>query len=157
MNNFSINPNFQFQGFDNSITDFNKTFSQSLNDANKNFDEVFNSMSPANNAQMSQTPLTAGIQEFQGIDTIAQSKVENLNPTAKMASDIGKGISDSLQELNTVQRNAESDFETFAAGGDISVHEVMISAQKSNLAMQMAIQLRNQALSAYNEFKSMTV
>ncbi len=151
MNNFSINPNFQSQNFDNSITDFNKTFSKSLSDTNKNFEEVFNSIS------QNPKPLEGGIQEFQGIDTISKGKVENLNPTAKMASDIGQGLSNGLDGLNEIQRSAEADFETFAAGGDISVHEVMISAQKSNLAMQMAIQLRNQALSAYNEFKSMTV
>ena len=48
-------------------------------------------------------------------------------------------------------------FETFATGGDISVHEVMIASQKSGLAMQMAIQLRNQMINAYNEFKNMSV
>ena len=47
--------------------------------------------------------------------------------------------------------------ETFAAGGDISVHEVMIATQKSTLAMQMAIQLRNQMINAYTEFKNLRV
>ena len=55
------------------------------------------------------------------------------------------------------QRQSEKDIETFASGGDISVHQVMISAQKSALAMQMAIQLRNQMLNAYNEFKNMNI
>ena len=60
-------------------------------------------------------------------------------------------------DLNTVQKQAETDFETFASGGDISVHDVMISAQKSSLSMQMAIQLRNRVLNAYNELKSISI
>lgn len=147
MNNFSINPSFNFGGFDNSITDYNKNFSQSLNDANKSFDEIFNSMG--------QKPLEAGVQAVDNFGAVQSAK--ELSPTAKMASDIGKGFSNSINELNTVQKSAETDFETFAAGGDISVHEVMISAQKSNLSMQMAIQLRNQMLNAYNEFKNMQI
>ena len=55
------------------------------------------------------------------------------------------------------EKEAETAFETFASGGDISVHEVMIASQKSGLAMQMAIQLRNQMLNAYNEFKGMSI
>jgi len=149
MNNFSINPNVSLNGFQNSITDYNKAFSGSLNEADKSFEEIFNSIGDKNNN--TSAPLEAGI----AVDN--NEAVKNLSPTAKMANDIAKGFSNSLNELNEVQRTAETDFETFASGGDISVHEVMISAQKSNLSMQMAIQLRNQMISAYNEFKNMAI
>lgn len=138
---FSINPNFQSNGFNNIIEDFNKSFSSEIkNDYNKNseFENIFNSIS--DNPNENQTKI-----------------VQNNSDVAKLALDIQNGFSNSLNDLNTVQRQAESDFETFASGVDISVHEVMISAQKSNLAMQMAIQLRNQVLNAYNEFKNMSV
>lgn len=148
MNNFSINPNINLNGFQNSIGDYNKAFSGSLNEANKSFEEIFNSVGDKNNNN-NIAPLEAGI--------ALDAPVNNLSPTAKMAQDIGKGFSNSLNELNQVQRTAETDFETFASGGDISVHEVMISAQKSNLSMQMAIQLRNQMINAYNEFKNMAI
>lgn len=145
MNNFSINPNINLSGFQNTISDYNKAFSGSLDSANKSFEEIFNAVGEKNN---SNAPLEAGI----SIDA-----PKNLSPTAKMANDIGKSFSNSINELNQVQRAAETDFETFASGGDISVHEVMISAQKSNLSMQMAIQLRNQMINAYNEFKNMAI
>ena len=62
-----------------------------------------------------------------------------------------------INELNAINKQSEDDLETFASGGDISVHDVMISAEKSSLAMGMAIQLRNQAVNAYNEFKNMSM
>jgi flagellar hook-basal body complex protein FliE len=155
--NFSINPNFKMGQFDNSINEFNKTFSNSLNQADatfggQSFDEVFNAVS-----QKQINPLQAGTQMNVGMDSIAASKIENLSPTEKMAQNIGQGFSKSLNDLNKITKQAETDLETFASGGDISVHDVMISAQKSGLAMQMALQLRNQMLNAYNEFKNMSI
>ncbi len=140
MNNFSINTNI-LNGFENSISNYNKVFQESKDNINKNFDEIFNSMN--------ETPIKGGIE--------VSNNQNQISDVAKMAQDIKTGFSNSIEELNQVQRGAEADFETFASGGDISVHEVMISAQKSNLAMQMAIQLRNQMLNAYNEFKNMSI
>ena len=74
-----------------------------------------------------------------------------------LADDIGKGFSNALSNVSNLNRKADDDIETFASGGDISVHDVMISSQKAGLAMQMAIQLRSQMLNAYNEFKNMSI
>ena len=158
MNNFNINTTFKMDNFANSINEYNKTFSDSLNQSNKafengnEFDKIFNSM-----AQNSTQTLQGSVAHYVGLDSINSQKIENLSPTAKMAQDIGKGFSQGIKNLSGVEKQAEPDFETFASGGDISVHDVMISAQKSNLAMQMAIQLRNQMLNAYNDFKNMSI
>ncbi len=154
MSDFEINPNFNMNGFDNSINEFNKSFSNSINSTNEalksnlSFDEVFNSINENKN-QKQQNPKI----ELK----LGENSNKQLSPTAKLASDIGKSFSGGITELNTVERQSEKDIETFASGGDISIHQVMISAQKSQLAMQMAIQLRNQMLNAYNEFKNMSV
>ena len=101
--------------------------------------------------------LKGSVEMFLGADAINAQKVENLSDTARMARDIGRGFSDGVTNLSGVQKEAEDAMETFAAGGDISVHEVMIATQKSTLAMQMAIQLRNQMINAYTEFKNLRV
>ena len=156
--NFSINPNFQMNNFDNSIQDFNKVFSNSVDKTNDSlssmseFDKIFNDMSNS-----SAKPIKAGVEHFIGLDSINAQKIDNLSDSARMAHDIKSGFSNALNDLNAVGKKAEEDFETFATGGDISVHDVMISAQKSSLAMQMAIQLRNQMLNAYNELKNLSI
>ena len=160
-NSFNINTSFNNIGFDNSIDEFNKVFSNGINQSNsafengQNFSDIFNSMTTNQTSMMN--PVQLGAQYNIGLDTINAQKIENLSPSAKVAKDIGQGFSKSLNELSSIEKKAEQDFETFAAGGDISVHDVMISSQKSNLAMQMAIQLRNQMLNAYNEFKNMSI
>ncbi len=144
--NFNINPNispnFKLNSFENSIQEFNKIFQNSINNVNSNiqgsksFDEIFN------DEEMLSGTVT---------------KTQNISPSAKMASDIKNGFLDGINQLNETQKSAQDAFETFASGGDISVHEVMIQSQKSNLAMQMAIQLRNQMINAYQEFKNLSI
>ena len=158
MSNFSINTNFQMGNFNNSINEFNKVFNDSIKDTNKAFSNSDNNFAEVFDSVASQKPIEAGIQYQQiGADTINSQKVENLSPVAQMASDIGKGLKNSVQELNHTQKDAETKAEIFAAGGDISVHDVMIAARKSSVAMQMAIQLRNQIVTAYNELRNITV
>ena len=156
--NFEINTNI------GSIENYNKSFNNNLKNFDKqiedasDFNEVFSAMT-SNAPKNTKEPqkLKGSVEMFLGADAINAQKVENLSDTARMARDIGRGFSDGVTNLSGVQNEAEDAMETFAAGGDISVHEVMIATQKSTLAMQMAIQLRNQMINAYTEFKNLRV
>ena len=156
--NFEINTNI------GSIENYNKSFNNNLKNFDKqiedasDFNEVFSAMT-SNAPKNTKEPqkLKGSVEMFFGADAINAQKVENLSDTARMARDIGRGFSDGVTNLSGVQKEAEDAMETFAAGGDISVHEVMIATQKSTLAMQMAIQLRNQMINAYTEFKNLRV
>ena len=156
--NFEINTNIS------SIDNFNKSFDKSIKNFDKqiddasDFNEVFNSLTssePKNTKEPQK--LKGSVEMFLGADAINAQKVENLSETALMARDIGQGFSNGISNLSATQKTAEDAMETFAAGGDISVHEVMIASQKSTLAMQMAIQLRNQMINTYSEFKNLRV
>ncbi len=145
----------------NTIGEFNKIFNQNLNAINskfdavpaeKSFEDVFNQTHSRPNHKIS-----GSVNMNVGVDAINAQKVEDLSDTARMARDISNGFSGGINNLNKAQQEAEDAFETLASGGDISVHDVMIASQKSSLSMQMAIQLRNQMINAYNEFKNIRV
>jgi len=152
-NDFFINTAVQMGNFNNSINEFNKAFAKSNQNAvnqtadETNFNEIFNSIS--------KNPLQ-GTAQYNELDMKVNS-ANNISPLQKTANTIGEGLIHSLEELSAINKQAEDNFETFASGGDISVHDVMISSQKSSLAMAMAIQLRNQALNTYNELKNMSI
>jgi len=158
MSNFDINPNFSLNGFDNSINDFNKILSNAKSNADKSLNEISTGFNDALNFVQTnnKTNLPKEADPFIGLDAINAQKIE-MSPSAKMASDIGTSLKSGLENLSAAEKKADDDFETFASGGDISVHEGMISAQKSQLALQMALQLRSQIISAYQEFKNMSV
>ncbi len=84
-------------------------------------------------------------------------KILSNEGAGKVANDFKSTLSNSLNELNSTQRNAENAIETFATGGDIDVHSVMIASQKASLSMSMAMQLRNKAIQAYQEIYKMGV
>lgn len=145
----------------NSLQEFNNIFQHDVNQVSASleeqaeFERVFNEAYERQNQAQDKLSMRTNIDVR--IDTINANKIENLSDSSRMMNAFGDSIKGSIQSLNQAQRNAEHAVETLASGGDISIHEVMIAQEKSSLAMQMAIQLRNQALNMYNEFKSMNI
>lgn len=170
--------NTNITGFDNSIKNYNQIFQKEMDAFNVNFDNkgmvdfdnVLNSEITARKAMPQGPIINSGIRmdvglENMGIEPISQadgsnsadSKRHNMSDVEKTADIIGKGFSNGLNSVNDAQHAAYNAAETFAAGGDISVHEVMLASQKANLTMQMALQLRNRMLNAYSEINNVRV
>ena len=147
------------------ISSYNKLLENSLENVNSaintgesvsEFDGILNNQMANMQNQISMSnPINTGITmnvnnipDLQGASVIEGS---DGSITSNMTNDIGKAFAKSINSLNEKQIQAESAVETLASGGDISVHDVMIASEKANLSMQMALQLRNKILSAYNE------
>jgi flagellar hook-basal body complex protein FliE len=75
----------------------------------------------------------------------------------KLYKSFESALSDGVKKLNSAERTAESNIETFATGGNIDIHTVMLSAEKANLSMQLALQLKNKIVSAYKELSKMQI
>lgn len=62
----------------------------------------------------------------------------------------------SLDQVNNTQQASDRLEEKFALGDDkVSLSDVMISMQKSNIAFQATIQVRNRLVSAYHDIMNM--
>ena len=134
----------------NSINSINELFNKNLNniDLNENDKSFENILTNKTNEK-----LYGGIENDLGSETSKKqtSQVESF------LNGVGSSIESSVKSLNDTQLEAENAQVAFARGDDISVHEVMIAAEKSNLSMQMAIQLRNKVINAYNEINQIKV
>jgi flagellar hook-basal body complex protein FliE len=73
-------------------------------------------------------------------------------PAEKSFTDTLKG---SLSKVNEMQNERSSMVESFAAGKDTNVHELMITLQKAGLAMNMTSAVRTKVLAAYQELTKM--
>ena len=71
----------------------------------------------------------------------------------KLGSSLGGG----LDAVNKARLEADRMQEDLAMGGPTSIHDAMIAAEKAQLSMQMAIQIRNRILTAYTEINSMAL
>ena len=70
---------------------------------------------------------------------------------------ISNGIGAGLDSVNRNKLEADRLQEDLAMGGGTSIHEAMIAAQKAELSLQMAVQVRNRIISAYTEINSMAL
>ena len=73
------------------------------------------------------------------------------------ANTVGHTFSNSLNAINNAKLEAEKMQEDIAMGGSTNIHDAMIAAEKAELSMQMAIQVRNRILSAYTEITGMMI
>jgi flagellar hook-basal body complex protein FliE len=68
---------------------------------------------------------------------------------------IGSSLGGGLDAVNRAKLEADRMQEDLAMGGPTSIHDAMIAAEKAQLSMQMAVQIRNRILTAYTEINSM--
>lgn len=79
----------------------------------------------------------------------------DLNGTEYLADKFGASFLAGLDSVNKARLEADRMQEDLAMGGPTSVHDAMIAAEKAELSMQMAIQVRNRILNAYTEITQM--
>ena len=73
------------------------------------------------------------------------------------ASSFGDALSSSLKSVNETQMTAKHMAEAYDRGADIPLADVMLSMQKSSMAYQATLQVRNKVLSAYQDIMKMPV
>lgn len=62
-----------------------------------------------------------------------------------------------VDETNRLMGNADKLANEAAVGGDVDLHDVMISAEKASVALQLTLQVRNKLVEAYQEVMRMQV
>jgi flagellar hook-basal body complex protein FliE len=66
-------------------------------------------------------------------------------------------LSQAMQSTNQLILESEKLNDEFAAGITDNIHEVLIAAEKADIALQFTIQLRNKIMDAYNEIMRMQI
>jgi len=75
----------------------------------------------------------------------------------KSAKAFSKIMNDYLSDVNEKDNASDNAMQTFASGGNIDMHSVMIAAEKANTSMQLTLQLRNKLLQAYQDVSKMQI
>jgi flagellar hook-basal body complex protein FliE len=64
---------------------------------------------------------------------------------------------DSIQQVNTMQLQADQAVETMFSGGEINPAEVLTAVQKADLAFRLTMQMRNKLMEVYQEIKDIRI
>ena len=73
------------------------------------------------------------------------------------SQDFGTYLKNALSEVNALQVESARQSALLAAGKVQDVSQVIVASQKADIAMQLTLQLRNRATSAYQEIMRMQV
>lgn len=69
----------------------------------------------------------------------------------------GEYLTDALKETNSLENKATALNAALAAGEIDDVSQVVIASQKADIALNLTLQVRNRAISAYQELMRMQV
>lgn len=72
-------------------------------------------------------------------------------------TDFASVLKDKLNQVNDQQLNSDSLSNQFIQGGDVTVDQVMLGAEEAKMSLQMAVQVRNKLVDAYQELSKTQV
>lgn len=92
------------------------------------------------------------------LDSLASlPSLERKGTEAPKSSGFGDILSEAIGNAVETDRVDHAGMEALLSGEDIEPHTVMTQATEAELALNLAIQIRNKVLDAYNEMMRMSV
>ena len=79
----------------------------------------------------------------------------NAQEADKKGIDFGKILSQKLDQVNNMQAYADEMTESFISGQAEDLHTVMIATEEARLSLELAVQIRNKMVEAYQELNRM--
>ncbi len=76
---------------------------------------------------------------------------------AEKATGFGKALMNAIEGLDGVQKAADDKAMELASGEPVDLHDVMISRETASLHMQLALQVRNKLVEAYQDVMRMQI
>ncbi|MEN8076961.1 flagellar hook-basal body complex protein FliE [Clostridioides difficile] len=86
------------------------------------------------------------------LSNISLNEVNSQNNTGTSFS---KVLGDAINKVNDAEVNANNKIESLIKGEDVSMHEVMLAMQESQLSLQALIEVRNKTVEAYQEISKL--
>ena len=138
--------------FSTGITSFDRTY---------NFDAVENYNNFLKNNASFQFDNTTSTDFEKALEHASKNYVvhDKNDPVGlgNFADKVGNAFSDGLNSINNLKLEANRMQEDIAMGGSTNIHDAMIAAEKAELSMQMAVQVRNRIVAAYTEITGMAI
>jgi flagellar hook-basal body complex protein FliE len=87
---------------------------------------------------------------IQGAGSVIPSRAESVSGAA-----FGGLFQSLVQQTGTLDKKAQDAVTGLLDGSGVEVHEAMIATQKADMAFELALQVRNKAVGAYQQMMSM--
>lgn len=90
---------------------------------------------------------------------LRSSKLKNdmLGPAKGSEKSFADTLNEAVQHVNQLQKVSDKKMEELATGKAKSIPDVMIAAEKADVALKLMVQVRNKIIDAYQEIMKMQV
>jgi flagellar hook-basal body complex protein FliE len=88
--------------------------------------------------------------------TAVQPASQSVKP-AEAQQAFSQFLKEAINKVNTEQVKSDIMTEKLAKGENIDLHQVMIASQKASISLQLALEVRNKVIEAYQEVMRMQV
>lgn len=76
---------------------------------------------------------------------------------AKVGTDFGQFLSEALQKVDNIQKEAEVASLGLATGQIQDLHTAVLAMEKASLSLSLTVEVRNKVLDAYHEVMRMQI
>jgi flagellar hook-basal body complex protein FliE len=90
------------------------------------------------------------------LTSAAAATTDNDN-SGVVATSFTKTLSNAFDSLNSLQINSEDMTQAYANHQTSDLHSVMIASEEASIALQLATQVRNKVVEAYQEIEKLSV
>lgn len=94
-------------------------------------------------------------------DTFSEIRQQDLKQGVSTKNDLGKSFSDTLKDavkdVDHLQKQADVMMKKLSTGEAKNLPEVLIAAEKADIAFKLLVQVRNKIIDAYQEVMKMQV
>jgi len=87
----------------------------------------------------------------------SQNLAVNVNKNENIKMSFSDYLKNEINKTNELLLQSEKDLDDYAAGNIDNIHQVLISLEKADIALQFTTQIRNKILDAYTEIMRMQI
>lgn len=90
--------------------------------------------------------------------TVDKPKLEKNSPASEPGQlSFADTLNQAIDQVNQLQKTSDKKMQDLATGRTDNVADVMIAAEKADIALRVMVQVRNKIIDAYNEIMKMQV
>jgi flagellar hook-basal body complex protein FliE len=90
-------------------------------------------------------------------DAVKKAADSSSDSVGNVLGSFGDLLKKQMEQVNNLQAEADEAKQTYALGGEIELHNVILAAEKADLALQLTMQIRNKVIGAYQEITRMNI
>ncbi len=100
--------------------------------------------------------LETGRLEFSQSESV-QSSPNRLHSSSQTGQSFADTLKEAISSVNEMQKSSDKAMQNLATGRTDNIAEVMVAAEKADIALKLMVQVRNKIIDAYQEVMKMQV